>query len=321
MHNVHTEIPIGRLTSITGFSGAGKTSLILDSLLPALKAEEGKEESPSWVKDLVSAGIKNIISVDATPVGKNQRSTVATYTNIMTQLRKLFAKQPLAKKLGYTASHFSYNNKEGACPTCGGTGTISMDIQYLPDMVEICSTCGGRRFNQKVLRVKWHGMSIADVLDYSVDDALKEAIFADQPRIKKTVQTLHDMGLGYLHFGESTPALSGGEAQRMKLTSHIHRSQKGTLFVFDEPTVGLHPYDVRTLLQVFQKLIDQKATIITITHDLDIMANSDYMIDMGPRGGDKGGQIIASGLPVDISRNKASLTAKYLRAHLELYQK
>ena len=321
LHNVHTEIPIGRLTSITGFSGAGKTSLILDSLLPALKAEEGKEESPSWVKDLVSAGIKNIISVDATPVGKNQRSTVATYTNIMTQLRKLFAKQPLAKKLGYTASHFSYNNKEGACPTCGGTGTISMDIQYLPDMVEICSTCGGRRFNQKVLRVKWHGMSIADVLDYSVDDALKEAIFADQPRIKKTVQTLHDMGLGYLHFGESTPALSGGEAQRMKLTSHIHRSQKGTLFVFDEPTVGLHPYDVRTLLQVFQKLIDQKATIITITHDLDIMANSDYMIDMGPRGGDKGGQIIASGLPVDISRNKASLTAKYLRAHLELYQK
>ena len=321
LKDVHAEIPVGRLTSVTGFSGAGKTTLILDSLLPALKAEKEGSAKPEWVTSLTSNGIKNVISVDSSPVGKNQRSTVATYTDIMDNLRKLFAQQPLAKKLKYRASHFSYNNKEGACPACGGTGVISLDIQYLPDMVETCSVCGGHRFNQDVLRVKWHDLSIADVLDYSVDDALKENLFGDEPKIAKTIETLHDMGLGYLHLGESTPALSGGEAQRLKLTSHIHRQQKGSLFVFDEPTVGLHPSDVRTLLQVFQKLLDQHATIITITHDLDIMANSDYMIDMGPRGGLNGGKIIACGTPVDISHQKDSLTAKYLREHINLYQK
>ncbi|MCX8724955.1 ATP-binding cassette domain-containing protein [Lactobacillus sp. B4007] len=321
LQNVHTQIPVGRLTAVTGFSGAGKTTLILDSLIPALKAQEKQVDGPSWVKDLTSGGIKNVISVDSSPVGKNQRSTVATYTDIMDNLRKLFARQPLAQKLKYKAGHFSYNNKEGACPACGGTGAISLDIQYLPDMVETCSVCGGHRFNQDVLRVKWHGLSIADVLDYSVDDALKEQLFRDEPKIEKTITTLHDMGLGYLHLGESTPALSGGEAQRLKLTSHLHRRQKGSLFVFDEPTVGLHPHDVRTLLAVFQKLLKQKATIITITHDLDIMANSDYMIDMGPRGGLQGGKIVACGQPVDISHKKDSLTAKYLAEHMNLYQK
>ena len=321
LQNVHTQIPVGRLTAVTGFSGAGKTTLILDSLIPALKAQEKQVDGPSWVKDLTSGGIKNVISVDSSPVGKNQRSTVATYTDIMDNLRKLFARQPLAQKLKYKAPHFSYNNKEGACPACGGTGAISLDIQYLPDMVETCSVCGGHRFNQDVLCVKWHGLSIADVLDYSVDDALKEQLFRDEPKIEKTITTLHDMGLGYLHLGESTPALSGGEAQRLKLTSHLHRRQKGSLFVFDEPTVGLHPHDVRTLLAVFQKLLKQKATIITITHDLDIMANSDYMIDMGPRGGLQGGKIVACGQPVDISHKKDSLTAKYLAEHMNLYQK
>lgn len=321
LQNVHTQIPVGRLTSVTGFSGAGKTTLILDSLIPALKAQEKQVDGPSWVKNLTSGGINNVISVDSSPVGKNQRSTVATYTNIMDNLRKLFARQPLAQKLKYQAAHFSYNNKEGACPACGGTGAISLDIQYLPDMVETCSVCGGHRFNQDVLRVKWHGLSIADVLDYSVDDALKEQLFRDEPKIEKTITTLHDMGLGYLHLGEATPALSGGEAQRLKLTSHLHRRQKGSLFVFDEPTVGLHPQDVRTLLTVFQKLLKQKATIITITHDLDIMANSDYMIDMGPRGGLQGGKIVACGQPVDISHKKDSLTAKYLAEHMNLYQK
>ena len=321
LKNLHVQIPVNRLTSVTGFSGAGKTTLILDSLIPALKAQKNNSERPKWVKSLNNNYIKNVVSVDSTPVGKNQRSTVATYTDIMDNLRKLFAKQPLAKKLKYRASHFSYNNKEGACPTCGGTGVISLDIQYLPDMVETCSVCGGHRFNQNVLQVKWHNLSIADVLDYSVDDALKEEIFQKEPKINKTITTLHDMGLGYLHLGESTPALSGGEAQRLKLTSHIHQRQKGTLFVFDEPTVGLHPQDVRTLLQVFQRLLEQEGTIITITHDLDIMANSDYMIDMGPRGGLQGGKIIASGSPVDISQNSGSLTGKYLAKQFKLYQK
>ena len=321
LKNLHVQIPVNRLTSVTGFSGAGKTTLILDSLIPALKAQKNNSERPKWVKSLNNNYIKNVVSVDSTPVGKNQRSTVATYTDIMDNLRKLFAKQPLAKKLKYRASHFSYNNKEGACPACGGTGVISLDIQYLPDMVETCSVCGGHRFNQNVLQVKWHNLSIADVLDYSVDDALKEEIFQKEPKINKTITTLHDMGLGYLHLGESTPALSGGEAQRLKLTSHIHQRQKGTLFVFDEPTVGLHPQDVRTLLQVFQRLLEQEGTIITITHDLDIMANSDYMIDMGPRGGLQGGKIIASGSPVDISQNSGSLTGKYLAKQFKLYQK
>ena len=321
LKNLHVQIPVNRLTSVTGFSGAGKTTLILDSLIPALKAQKNNSERPKWVKNLDNDYIKNVVSVDSTPVGKNQRSTVATYTDIMDNLRKLFAKQPLAKKLKYRASHFSYNNKEGACPACGGTGVIALDIQYLPDMVETCSVCGGHRFNQNVLQVKWHNLSIADVLDYSVDDALKEEIFQEEPKINKTITTLHDMGLGYLHLGESTPALSGGEAQRLKLTSHIHQRQKGTLFVFDEPTVGLHPQDVRTLLQVFQRLLEQEGTIITITHDLDIMANSDYMIDMGPRGGQQGGKIIASGVPVDISRKSNSLTGKYLAKQFNLYQK
>ena len=321
LRNLHVQIPVNRLTSVTGFSGAGKTTLILDSLIPALKAQKNQNDGPSWVKNLKNGDIKNIVSVDSTPVGKNQRSTVATYTDVMDNLRKLFAKQSLAKKLKYRASHFSYNNKEGACPACGGTGVIALDIQYLPDMVETCSVCGGHRFNQDVLQVKWHNMSIADVLDYSVDDALKEEIFKEEPKINKTITTLHDMGLGYLHLGESTPALSGGEAQRLKLTSHIHQRQKGTLFVFDEPTVGLHPQDVRTLLQVFQRLLEQEGTIITITHDLDIMANSDYMIDMGPRGGQQGGKIIASGVPVDISRKSNSLTGKYLAKQFNLYQK
>ena len=321
LKNLHVQIPVNRLTSVTGFSGAGKTTLILDSLIPALKSQKNNSERPKWVKNLDNDYIKNVVSVDSTPVGKNQRSTVATYTDIMDNLRKLFAKQPLAKKLKYRASHFSYNNKEGACPACGGTGVIALDIQYLPDMVETCSVCGGHRFNQNVLQVKWHNLSIADVLDYSVDDALKEEIFQKEPKINKTITTLHDMGLGYLHLGESTPALSGGEAQRLKLTSHIHQRQKGTLFVFDEPTVGLHPQDVRTLLQVFQRLLEQEGTIITITHDLDIMANSDYMIDMGPRGGQQGGKIIASGVPVDISQKSNSLTGKYLAKQFNLYQK
>ena len=321
LKNLHVQIPVNRLTSVTGFSGAGKTTLILDSLIPALKAQKNNSERPKWVKSLNNNYIQNVVSVDSTPVGKNQRSTVATYTDIMDNLRKLFAKQPLAKKLKYRASHFSYNNKEGACPACGGTGVIALDIQYLPDMVETCSVCGGHRFNQNVLQVKWHNLSIADVLDYSVDDALKEEIFQKEPKINKTITTLHDMGLGYLHLGESTPALSGGEAQRLKLTSHIHQRQKGTLFVFDEPTVGLHPQDVRTLLQVFQRLLEQEGTIITITHDLDIMANSDYMIDMGPRGGLQGGKIIANGSPVDISQNSGSLTGKYLAKQFKLYQK
>jgi excinuclease ABC subunit A len=259
-----------------------------------------------------------VVAIDASPVGKNVRSTVATYTDILDHLRTLFAALPESQARGYTASHFSYNVKQGACPTCGGTGQIGLDIQYLPDMQEVCPTCGGKRYKPEVLELRWHDRNIAELLDLSVDAAL--TVFAGEPAIASTLQTLHDMGLGYLHLGESTPALSGGEAQRLRLTSHMGRTQKGTLFVFDEPSVGLHPLDVQVLLQVFQRLIDNGGTVLAIEHDLDMVANADYVLDLGPEGGDFGGQIVASGTPAEVAAESGH-TAEYLQAHLAHFRK
>ncbi|MCY9806423.1 excinuclease ABC subunit UvrA [Lentilactobacillus senioris] len=315
LHNVNVQIPLNRLTAVTGFSGAGKTTLILDSLLPALTAQAHGEKLPDHVIKLDAAAINNLVSVDAVPVGKNARSTVATYTNIMDELRKLYAKQPLAKQKQFTPSYFSYNNKQGACPTCGGTGEISLDIQYLPDMVEVCPTCHGKRFNPDVLQVKWQSMSIADVLDLEVDKA--QSVLDDNPKIMRTLTTLTGMGLGYLKLGEATPTLSGGEAQRLKLTTHLAHQLNDSLFIFDEPTVGLHPLDVQTLLRIFDQLLANGATVITITHDLDLIANADYMIDMGPKGGDQGGRIMAAGSPLKlVQEGVQSLTLKYLRGRV-----
>lgn len=311
LNDVTAELPINRLTAVTGFSGAGKTTLILDGLLKAFDSRRQKQQLPDYITNFAPGQIKHLVSVDAAPVGKNARSTVATYTNIMDNLRKLFASQPQAKEAHFTASHFSYNNKQGACPTCGGTGEISLDIQYLPDMVEVCPTCHGKRFKPEVLEVKWQGMSIADVLDLDVTEAL--AVFQGNETVTQTLTTLKEMGLEYLHLGESTPSLSGGEAQRLKLTSHMKRSQSNTLFIFDEPSVGLHPIDVHVLLKVFDGLIKQGATVIMITHDLDLMANADHMIDMGPKGGSLGGKIVAAGKPQDLIQTSDSLTVKYLR--------
>ena len=312
LHDVSVQIPLNRLTAVTGFSGAGKTTLILDSLLPALNAKASGEKLPEHVTRLDSVAINNLVSVDAVPVGKNARSTVATYTNIMDELRKLYAAQPLAKQKHFTSTYFSYNNKQGACPTCGGTGEISLDIQYLPDMVQECPTCHGKRFNDQVLEVKWHGMSIADVLELEVDKA--QTVLAANQKILRTDNTLVGMGLGYLQLGEATPTLSGGEAQRLKLTTHLAHQLEDSLFIFDEPTVGLHPLDVQTLLRVFDQLLANGATVIAITHDLDLIANVDYMIDMGPKGGNQGGQIMATGSPLELVKgDKDSLTLKYLR--------
>lgn len=317
LHDVSVQIPLNRLTAVTGFSGAGKTTLILDSLLPALTAQIKGEKLPSHVTRLNAVDINNLVSVDAVPVGKNARSTVATYTNIMDELRKLYAKQPLAKEKHYTPSYFSYNNKQGACPTCGGTGEISLDIQYLPDMVQVCPTCHGKRFNPDVLQVKWHDMSIADVLSLEVDKA--QTILADDTKILRTLKTLVGMGLGYLQLGEATPTLSGGEAQRLKLTTHLAHQLDNSLFIFDEPTVGLHPLDVQTLLRVFDQLLSNGATIIAISHDLDLIANADYMIDMGPKGGVNGGRIMATGSPLELVKKAAgdSLTLGYLRERVK----
>lgn len=316
--DVSGQLPVNRLSAVTGFSGAGKTSLILDSLVPAIKDQAKGLGLPKQVKKL-DAPLKEVVSVDAAPIGKTMRSTVATYTSIMDNLRKLFAAQPLAKEKHYTPSYFSYNNKQGACPNCGGSGIVTLDIQFLPDMQQTCPVCNGERYNQAVQAVKWHGYSIVDLLNLDVRAALP--IFKDVPKIERELKLLEEVGLGYLHLGESTPSLSGGEAQRLKLVKHLDRNQATTLFVFDEPTIGLHPLDVKTLLGVMQRLLDRGATIVTITHDLNLIANADYILDMGPRGGKNGGQIVATGRPRDLIAHPTSLTTRYLAEYWHRYNK
>ena len=244
--------------------------------------------------------------------------TVATYTSIMDNLRKLFARQPLAKEKHYTPSYFSYNNKEGACPTCGGTGIVTLDIQFLPDMQQTCPTCHGERYNSAIQQVKWHGMSIVDVLNLDINEALP--VFKKAPKIERELKLLKEVGLDYLHLGESTPTLSGGEAQRLKLVTHLSHKQDDTLFVFDEPTIGLHPLDVKVLVTVMQKLLDQGATILTITHDLNLIVNSDYILDLGPRGGKAGGRIVAEGMPRELVKHPDSLTTRYLADYWKQFE-
>lgn len=307
--DVKALLPVHALSAVTGFSGAGKTSLIFDSLIPAIKAQNEGSGLPKQVKSL-HCPLKRVVSVDAAPIGKTMRSTVATYTSIMTNLRKLFAAQPLAKEKHYTSSYFSYNNKQGACSNCGGSGVVTLDIQFLPDMQQVCPVCQGDRYNQDVQAVKWHGYSIVDLLKLDIKQALP--VFKDVPKIERELQLLDEVGLSYLHLGESTPSLSGGEAQRLKLVKHLNHQQKTTLFVFDEPTIGLHPLDVKTLLRVMQRLLDRGATIVTITHDLNLVVNADYLIDMGPRGGSAGGRIVAAGQPLNLIQHPTSLTTEYL---------
>lgn len=318
LQDVTGSLPINRLSAVTGFSGAGKTSLILDSLVPAIKDQAANRELPTQVKQL-AAPLKTVISVDAAPIGKTMRSTVATYTSIMDNLRRLFAAQPLAKEKHFTPSYFSYNNKQGACPNCGGSGIVTLDIQFLPDMQQTCPACQGRRYNQAVQAVKWHDYSIVDILNLDVRAALP--VFKAVPKIERELKLLKEVGLDYLHLGESTPSLSGGEAQRLKLVKHLNRNQATTLFVFDEPTIGLHPLDVKTLLGVMQQLLDRGATIITITHDLNLIANADYILDLGPRGGKNGGRIVAAGRPADLIEKPVSLTTRYLAEYWHRYNK
>lgn len=317
LHDIKAGIPVNQITAVTGFSGAGKTSLILDSLVPAIEAQAKGEKLPKQIKKF-SSPVHNVVSVDATPIGKSTRSTVATYTSIMDNLRKLFVRQPLAKEKHYTPSYFSYNNKEGACPTCGGTGFVTLDIQFLPDMQQTCPTCHGERYNPAIQQVKWHGMSIVDVLNLDINEALP--VFKKAPKIERELKLLKEVGLDYLHLGESTPTLSGGEAQRLKLVTHLSHKQDDTLFVFDEPTIGLHPLDVKVLVTVMQKLLDQGATIITITHDLNLIVNSDYILDLGPRGGKAGGRIVAEGMPRELVKHPDSLTTRYLADYWKQFE-
>lgn len=299
-------IPKGCLTTITGMSGSGKTTLILESLYPSLKAQINKTALPSHIKKIKAPWVNKVDLIDASPIGNNVRSTVATYSGVFDLLRRLYGR--LSDE--YTAGDFSYNTGKLRCPVCEGTGTISMDIQFLPDVEITCEHCNGTRYSDKAKMIKYHDHSIQDVMNLTIKQALN--VFKDNKRIHDKLQILVDLGIGYLTLGEATPALSGGEAQRLKLASEIGKIQDGSVFIFDEPSIGLHPQDVETLLHVFDTLIAQKATIIVIEHDLDVIRNSDYIIDMGPEGGDLGGEIIARGTVEEIKNNKNSKIGQYL---------
>ncbi|WP_416353216.1 excinuclease ABC subunit UvrA [Agrilactobacillus fermenti] len=311
LDHLTVDFPLNRLSVVSGFSGAGKTTLILNSLVPAILAQTKQQPLPTHVAKLTNDYIRHVQMIDSTPIGKTNRSTVATYSGILDHVRQIFAQTDLAQQRQYTASYFSYNLKYGACPTCGGTGTIDLDIQYLPEIQQICPACHGKRYNPDILAVKWQGYSIADILALSVTEALP--FFQHEPAIYTTLQTLAAMGLGYLTLGESTPILSGGEAQRLKLVTQMGRIQKDTLYVFDEPSVGLHPQDIQTLIKVFDALLADGATIIVIEHDLDIIANADYNLDLGPKGGAAGGQILYAGPRADFVKAPKSITARYLK--------
>lgn len=319
---LNVNIPCGCLIAVTGVSGSGKTTLILEELIPALEAQISGKSLPAYIKAVTNERIRKIHLIDASPIGINVRSTVATYTNILDDLRKIFASLPQSKEKGYKAADFSYNTGALRCKTCDGTGQISMDMQFLPDIDVVCPDCNGSRYSKSVEALKYRsdrktheqGVSLPDIMRLTVEQALE--LFVGNKKIYDKLNLLHNLGLGYLTLGESTPALSGGEAQRLKLASEMDKPQNDALFIFDEPSIGLHPADIRVLLRVFDKLVKSGATVLVIEHDLDIIANADYIIDMGPGGGDAGGRIVASGTPRQIAANPESITGKYLNSEL-----
>ena len=315
------DIPRGRLTAVTGVSGSGKTTLVLESLVVALAASASGTEPPSHVKAIEADGIKRANLIDATPIGTNVRSTVATYANVHDELRRAYARTADAKAAGCKAGDFSYNTGKLRCPVCDGTGSISLDVQFLPDVDITCPACRGSRYGDEANLIhrprkgeSGPGPTLPQLMAMSVDEALPAT--DDLKKVHARLQTLHGLGLGYLTLGEATPALSGGEAQRLKLASEMGRVQKDAVFVFDEPTIGLHPLDVRTLLEVFQSLVEQGGTVVVIEHDLDVIANADYVIDMGPGGGEAGGLIVAAGTPAEIAADDASVTGRYLKQRI-----
>ena len=309
------DIPKGRLTVVTGVSGSGKTTLVLESLVPALAAKASHDALPDHVRALDAEGIAQVKLIDATPIGINVRSTVATYANVHDELRKIFARTPDAKRLGYKAGDFSYNTGKLRCPMCDGTGEISLDVQFLPDVDIPCPQCRGSRYSRDAESVRHESKqgaayTLPELMDMDVSEALHAC--ADMKLVSQRLQVLQDLGLGYLTLGEETPSLSGGEAQRLKLASEMGRAQGDSVFVFDEPTIGLHPLDVQTLLRVFETLIESGATVIVIEHDLDVIRSADYIIDMGPGGGSAGGKIVACGTPDEIAASPESVTGKFL---------
>lgn len=304
------EIPKGRLTVVTGVSGSGKTTMVLESLVPALESISEASKRPAHVKNIEANGIKQVKLIDATPIGINIRSTVATYANIHDELRKVYAKIAKVEGLNYKAGDFSYNTGNLRCSVCDGNGIINLDVQFLPDVEIPCPECGGSRYSKSAEIVKYNKHSLPELMAMDVNTALE--VCKDLKLVQTRLQILQDLGLGYLTLGEATPSLSGGEAQRLKLASEMRKAQNDTVFVFDEPTIGLHPLDVQTLLGVFQTLIENGATVVVIEHDLDVIKNADYIIDMGPEGGEAGGEIVFTGTPDEIKYCKNSKTGLFL---------
>lgn len=322
---LEVRIPRGRLVAVTGVSGSGKTTLVLESLIPALRAQAGQSTPggmahnamPAHVKSVDAAGIKRANLIDATPIGANVRSTVATYSGVLDDLRRAYAKTPEARERGLKAGAFSYNTGALRCATCDGTGQISLDVQFLPDVDIPCPDCGGSRYGRDAALVRLAGdISLPELLSYTVDQALEALGDTGLRTVKAKLSILRDLGLGYLTLGEATPALSGGEAQRLKLASELTRNQEDALFVFDEPTIGLHPLDVEVLLGVLQRLIDNGATVVVIEHDLDMIVNADYVIDLGPGGGEDGGRVVAAGTPEAVAACPESITGRYIAEEL-----
>lgn len=313
---LEVDIPKGRLTVVTGVSGSGKTTMVLESLIPGLEAALSGETLPEHVKNVSAEGISHVKLIDASPIGINIRSTVATYANVHDELRKIYAKTDDAKRMKYKAKDFSYNTGNLRCPACDGTGQITLDVQFLPDVDVVCPECKGSRYAKAAWQVCYEKepgkrYSLPQMMAMDVNTALQAA--GDWKVVRQRLEVLRDLGLGYLTLGEATPGLSGGEAQRLKLASEMGKGQFDSVFVFDEPTIGLHPLDVKTLLQVFQALVDQGATVIVIEHDLDVIRNADYIIDMGPEGGEAGGRIVAVGTPELVAENENSVTGKFIR--------
>ena len=331
---LEVHIPKGKLTVVTGVSGSGKTTLVLESLIPALKAiTDADKVTPAHIREIHADHIERVQVIDANPIGTNVRSTVATYSGVLDDLRKAFASLPEAKDQGLKASAFSYNTGLLRCSTCDGTGQISLDVQFLPDVDIPCPDCQGSRYGQAAYRIKrfvedltfeesvlvseqlpdlsLNAYSLPEILSLTVDEALRAT--KGLKRVSAKLQVLQDLGLGYLTLGEATPALSGGEAQRLKLASELNKRQDASVFVFDEPTIGLHPLDVEVLLEVLERLLTKGATVLVIEHDLDVIANADYLIDMGPGGGEEGGIVVCAGVPEEVCECEKSITGMYLR--------
>ena len=309
------DLPKGRLTVVTGVSGSGKTTMVLESLVPALEARIGGGVLPAHIRAVAAEGIAHVKLIDATPIGINVRSTVATYAGVHDELRKLYAKAPAAKEHSYKASNFSYNTGTLRCPGCDGTGVVNLDVQFLPDVTIPCPDCRGSRYARAAYEVKLtnkagESASLPELMDMDVNSAME--FCRDMKTVRQRLGILKQLGLGYLTLGEETPSLSGGEAQRLKLASEIGKTQEESVFVFDEPSIGLHPLDVQVLLGVFQALLDHGATVVVIEHDLDVIRNADYVIDMGPGGGEAGGRVVASGTPQEIREKPCSITGRYL---------